>query len=323
VGQKELRRYQSHGDISGMSASDEKLQRLSLPEDMSGLRVLDLGCNEGFFCAIAAERGAERVLGLDYVETNIAFARANYTHPNIEFRHQSWHKFPDEQFDLVIWTSAMHYDPNHRAAFANISNHLSGSGLLALECGVINSAVPEMRVIKRHSDTLFYPTFSLLEAQLTNYFDYRQLDRGQIAIGDPVPRYVFHCHKPRAQVMIFDGYASARDSFLKVGLSKLDAKILNLENFFRDLVEPPYVHTELQQLVAKTPWPSGYLRGLLKTLDQARLLDNALTLFLTAIAPSDRLVRLEIYGSDYNLVPKITELLKHRADVLPVARLRS
>ena len=43
----------------------QKLPYFGLPEDMSGMRVLDIGCNEGFFSFEAERRGAAEVIGID------------------------------------------------------------------------------------------------------------------------------------------------------------------------------------------------------------------------------------------------------------------
>jgi ubiquinone/menaquinone biosynthesis C-methylase UbiE len=43
--------------------------------DVTGLRVVDLGCGEGRFCRMLAKRGAASVLGLDLGEAMIAAAR--------------------------------------------------------------------------------------------------------------------------------------------------------------------------------------------------------------------------------------------------------
>ena len=43
----------------------EKLPYYGLPEDMSGMRVLDIGCAEGFFSFEAERRGAAEVVAID------------------------------------------------------------------------------------------------------------------------------------------------------------------------------------------------------------------------------------------------------------------
>jgi tRNA (mo5U34)-methyltransferase len=44
----------------------EKLPYFGLPENMSGLRVLDVGCAEGFFSFEAERRGADEVVSVDF-----------------------------------------------------------------------------------------------------------------------------------------------------------------------------------------------------------------------------------------------------------------
>ncbi len=57
--------YQTFQGVAGDSDSPAKLDRLHLPTDLSGLSVLDVACNEGFFCQEAVRRGATRVVGID------------------------------------------------------------------------------------------------------------------------------------------------------------------------------------------------------------------------------------------------------------------
>lgn len=47
-------------------AEAHRLPYYGLPEDMTGLRVLDVGCAEGFFSFEAARRGAREVVSLDF-----------------------------------------------------------------------------------------------------------------------------------------------------------------------------------------------------------------------------------------------------------------
>jgi tRNA (mo5U34)-methyltransferase len=43
----------------------EKLPYFGLPDDMTGMRVLDIGHAEGFFCFEAERRGAEEIIGIE------------------------------------------------------------------------------------------------------------------------------------------------------------------------------------------------------------------------------------------------------------------
>jgi hypothetical protein len=53
--------YQKLGpETKGVSDSLTKLARLRLPDSMAGKCFLDIGCNEGFFCGVAATRHSKK-----------------------------------------------------------------------------------------------------------------------------------------------------------------------------------------------------------------------------------------------------------------------
>lgn len=49
----------------------EKLPHFGLPEDLTGMRVLDIGCSEGFFSFEAERRGAKEVVAIDSMPESI------------------------------------------------------------------------------------------------------------------------------------------------------------------------------------------------------------------------------------------------------------
>ena len=53
-----------HGIVTpGREDSNVELARIDLPEDLTGLQILDIGCSDGFFCFECEKRGAARVVG--------------------------------------------------------------------------------------------------------------------------------------------------------------------------------------------------------------------------------------------------------------------
>jgi len=56
-----------HGIVTGgwSAPAVDKLPHYGLPEDMTGMRVLDIGCAEGFFSFEAERRGAAEVVAVD------------------------------------------------------------------------------------------------------------------------------------------------------------------------------------------------------------------------------------------------------------------
>ena len=85
----------------------------AIPEDLSGWKVLDIGCNAGFYSIELAKRGAE-VVGIDLDEHYLKQARWSAKQfgldDKIEFRQMQVYDFAhsEESFDLV-WFMGVFY----------------------------------------------------------------------------------------------------------------------------------------------------------------------------------------------------------------------
>lgn len=86
--------------------------RAFVPEEMSGMRVLDIGCNAGFYAQQFRRRGAE-VVGIDHDERYLAQARfaAEVNGLDIEFRHMEVYDVDqlDEEFDYVLFMGVFYH----------------------------------------------------------------------------------------------------------------------------------------------------------------------------------------------------------------------
>ena len=114
-----------------------------LAGDLSGLRILDLGCGSAGFGLEALERGCRSYLGIDgsqrMVEAareRLAGSRATVEHASIE----TW-TYPREQFDLVASRLALHYVAEIQPLFARIYQALVHGGrfIFSVEHPVITS----------------------------------------------------------------------------------------------------------------------------------------------------------------------------------------
>lgn len=85
----------------------------SLPADLSGMTVLDIGCNAGFYSIEMKRRGAERVLGIDSDERYLQQARlaAEVSKEDVEFRRLTVWEIATlrERFDLVIFMGVLYH----------------------------------------------------------------------------------------------------------------------------------------------------------------------------------------------------------------------
>jgi 2-polyprenyl-3-methyl-5-hydroxy-6-metoxy-1,4-benzoquinol methylase len=57
--------FPGHFSPGWSDPAEEKLPYFGLPDDLTGMRVLDIGCAEGFFSFEAERRGAREVIGID------------------------------------------------------------------------------------------------------------------------------------------------------------------------------------------------------------------------------------------------------------------
>lgn len=145
------------GDYQTETRMRAKLSAIPLPEDFSGLSVLDIGCDHGAFTKLAADRGAESVLGLDrgrgvrrdgrivhrdIVERNRAqgWDRCTFEVCNLG---SEWPEFG--QRDVVFAFSVYHHVfqecGDHVAIWAWLAKHVAPGGVLLFE-GPIDTRDP-------------------------------------------------------------------------------------------------------------------------------------------------------------------------------------
>ena len=81
-----------------------------MPEDMSGMKVLDIGCGTGYFSALLAERGAE-VTAADLSEEMLVQARVRCGDKVTAYQQADAEALPfaDASFDLVFSSLALQW----------------------------------------------------------------------------------------------------------------------------------------------------------------------------------------------------------------------
>lgn len=102
----------------------------TIPEDLTGWTVLDIGCNGGFYCLEMKRRGADYVLGIDSDPRYLAQARlaAEVTGLEIDLRQMSVYDVPElrEKFDLVIFMGVLYHLRHPLLALDIIHDHVAG-----------------------------------------------------------------------------------------------------------------------------------------------------------------------------------------------------
>jgi tRNA (mo5U34)-methyltransferase len=102
----------------------------ALPADLTGRTVLDIGCNGGFFSLACKQRGAARVLGIDYDADYLAqarFAAEALNMRDIEFRQLSVYDVGalGERFDVVLFLGVFYHLRHPLLALDLIHEHVA------------------------------------------------------------------------------------------------------------------------------------------------------------------------------------------------------
>lgn len=212
--------YQSYDGSEGSSRTIEKLERTGLPSSLVGKSLLDLGCNEGFFCIAAKKRGAERVIGLDHDAQVIAAARdrSREAQVEVEFREGDLFSLPDEKFDYVLLLSTLHYIEKPAKLLQVMRRVLKPDGVLILETGLATGRQSITRALRSIDERMFPSERLLRQVWLRNYA-VRMLGSSVAQAGDPIHRYVFHCNPERTNVIFIVGKGGAGKSNLAAKLS--------------------------------------------------------------------------------------------------------
>jgi SAM-dependent methyltransferase len=107
--------YQSvngYKDPLGQGESLNKWEAMQMPLDLTGKSVLDIGCAEGFFCLKSAERGAQRIVGVDFRWRTLLAAKliALQNGYDIEYRLGTFTETGFEgKYDYVLCLSVLHH----------------------------------------------------------------------------------------------------------------------------------------------------------------------------------------------------------------------
>jgi tRNA (mo5U34)-methyltransferase len=101
----------------------------AVPEDLTGLSVLDIGCNGGFYSIQMKLRGAKRVLGIDHDEVYLSQAKfaAKVLGLDIAFEQLSVYEVAQlqERFDLVLFMGVFYHLRYPLLALDLIRQHLA------------------------------------------------------------------------------------------------------------------------------------------------------------------------------------------------------
>jgi 2-polyprenyl-3-methyl-5-hydroxy-6-metoxy-1,4-benzoquinol methylase len=170
------------GDVNHGSDKDRSwiTSRFGLPEDLTGLTVLDVGAWDGGFSFEAERRGAQVVIATDIHQgwsnrTGFDFAR-EILQSNVEYHEQDVQQeaFVDgmTKFDVVLCYGVLYHLEQYEQAFANLVANVAPGGLLVIETANCQNAEPVWEFKPGHEGdptNYYYPSESALRVEFEKH----------------------------------------------------------------------------------------------------------------------------------------------------------
>ncbi len=148
----------------GMVDQARRLPYFGIPEDLSGKRVLDIGCNDGYFTFVAEKRGAS-VVAIDcWPRRGFELAR-ELRGSRAEFRHMSVYDISPETlgyFDIVFFFGVCYHLKKPMLALERIAS-------VTKEQAIIESEITVSPELASPSLSVFYSQDQLL-GDMTNWW---------------------------------------------------------------------------------------------------------------------------------------------------------
>lgn len=165
--------------------TDKKWRDLNV--NVSGKRVLDIGCNAGWFGDYAVKEGASSYLGIDTAWKEYEEARNNHKGKFLLWRAEDIDKL-QQDFDIIICASTLHYIKGKEGFIKKCSEKASK---LILEVPVEDDR-ENARLVKYSPKHSYYkPTIKWVLGNLGKYYKYVE-EMGKSTPPDGSLRLVFH-----------------------------------------------------------------------------------------------------------------------------------
>jgi ubiquinone/menaquinone biosynthesis C-methylase UbiE len=132
---------------NGLASAGEWQELKKMLPNFEGKRVLDLGCGFGWHCRFAIENGAKSVIGVDISEKMLNEAKNKTKSEYIQYICMPIEDiaFPDNSFDVVISSLALHYIQSFENVLSKINKCLSKGGdfVFSVEHPIFTSQGPQ------------------------------------------------------------------------------------------------------------------------------------------------------------------------------------
>jgi len=116
--------------VDGLASAPEWPRLQAMLPEISGKRIVDLGCGFGWFCRWAREHGAAEVLGIDISDNMLARARSAAPDNAITYLQHDLAtlELPKDRFEIAYSSLAIHYLEDVAQFFAKVHTALVPGG---------------------------------------------------------------------------------------------------------------------------------------------------------------------------------------------------
>jgi len=175
----------------------DRIKRV-IPRRLAGWRVLDVGCNAGFYSFMMRERGADVVgIDIDQGTPGSFLAQARFCNEvlgaGVEFRDQDMLDVPEgSSFDLVLFLGVFYHVPNFCDGLVKLESLTRPGGYLVAESQVNARSLTcyEGKGFRGDPTTFFVPSPAVLRTLLSEHsFKVKK----EFPVGQE--RHVFFCRR--------------------------------------------------------------------------------------------------------------------------------
>lgn len=121
----------------------------AVPDDLSGMSVLDIGCNAGFLALEAKKRGADYVCGVDIREGYVEQARfcADVMDLDVDFQTRSVYDLAslDRKFDFIFFVGLLYHCKYLLKAVDQVVGVSTGTLIVESAIDPVESDIPYVR----------------------------------------------------------------------------------------------------------------------------------------------------------------------------------
>ena len=123
----------------GMIDTKKELSGLQIAEDLSGLRVLDIGCSDGFYSFICERRNAKEVIAIDDCSSLFGGGQSGFAaareilNSSVKFFEKSVYDISEPEmgrFDIVLFLNVIYHLRHPLLALEKIRSVMNDGALL-------------------------------------------------------------------------------------------------------------------------------------------------------------------------------------------------